>query len=75
VGAAFYHPPTLSFGAAYAGSFFFADYVYGWIYRLDPTTGRPGAFAHVAGFVTGLVVMPDGSLLVLNDRKLDRISR
>ena len=36
VGAAFYNPPSRTFPAAYFGDYFFADYVEGWINRLDP---------------------------------------
>lgn len=75
VGAAFYRPITPSFGSAYVGSYFFADYVFGWVYRLDPATGKANAFAHVADFVTGLLVGPDGSLYILNGTAIDRVSR
>jgi glucose/arabinose dehydrogenase len=73
VGAAFYHPATPSFGAEYVGSYFFADYAYSWVYRLDMESGKASAFAKVSGFITGLLVMPDGSLLVLNGTSIDRI--
>ena len=60
-----------SFGARFDGDYFFADYVFGWIYRLDAQAGwRASAFAQLhpstdfdpALAVTGLRVGPDGAL-------------
>ena len=76
VGAAFYRPATASFGEAYVGSYFFADYVAGWIYRLDVANGNAAyAFAQVGGFPTGLLVSPAGELFVLVGTRIDRIRR
>jgi glucose/arabinose dehydrogenase len=76
VGAAFYHPPTLLFGAEYLGSYFFADYVEGWIYRLDTPNGNAAyAFAQIGGNPTGLTVGTDGALYVLYGTQIERISR
>ena len=76
VGAAFYRPSTSSFGATYVGDYFFADYVRGWIYRLDVANGNAAyAFAQVGGFPTGLLVSPAGELYVLIGTRIDRISR
>lgn len=36
-GGTFYNPPTPTFPAAYAGTYFFADFCAGWIRRFDPT--------------------------------------
>lgn len=75
VGAAFYRPVTPVLGPAYVGSYFFADYVEGWIYRMQPETGNRGlAFAQLGGAPTGLVVGPDGALYVLIGTRIDRIS-
>ncbi len=38
VGAAFYGPAAVLFPPEYQGSFFFADYVSGWVNRLDTST-------------------------------------
>jgi glucose/arabinose dehydrogenase len=76
VGAAFYHPPALLFGAAYLGHYFFADYVDGWIYRMDPANGNAAyAFANVGGTPTGLAIGTDGALYVLLGARIDRIAR
>jgi glucose/arabinose dehydrogenase len=75
VGAAFYHPTTPLLGAAYVGSYFFADYVEGWIYRMDPADGGSAvAFALTGGSPTGLVVGADGALYVLLGDRIDRIA-
>jgi glucose/arabinose dehydrogenase len=66
VGAAFYHPSVQQFPAAYAGQYFFGDYVSNWIHRLDHENGNVAyRFATVPGRVTGLTVGPDGALYVL----------
>jgi glucose/arabinose dehydrogenase len=66
-GGVFYNPAQLQFPAEFAGTYFFADLVNGWIRRLDPATGA------VTGFATGLPsgtvdlrVDASGSLLVLS---------
>lgn len=76
VGGAFYNPAIASFGAEYVGDYFFADYVAGWIYRMDVENGNaPYAFAHIGAFITGLGVAPDGALYVLVGTTLQRITR
>lgn len=76
VGGAFYAPGTNLFGAAYADDYFFADYIAGWIYRLDvPLAGGAYAFARTGGNPSGLVVGPDGALYVLLGTRVDRIAR
>jgi glucose/arabinose dehydrogenase len=76
VGAAFYHPPSVLFGPSYLGNYFFADYVDGWIYRMDPANGNAAyAFANLGGNPTGLVIGNDGALYVLLGTRIDRIAR
>jgi glucose/arabinose dehydrogenase len=76
VGAAFYHPPAVLFGASYLGDYFFADYVDGWIYRMDPANGNAAyAFANVGESPTGLAIGNDGALYVLQGTRIDRIAR
>ncbi len=76
VGGAFYAPPLPLFGAEYMDDYFFADYVHGWIYRLDAQAGwAPYAFAALGEFITGLAVGPDGALYVLVGTRVDRIAR
>ncbi len=76
VGAAFYNPPVNTFGSAYEGDYFFADYVAGWIYRMDSDNWDTAyAFARSSGSPTNLLVGPDGALYVLDGARVDRISR
>lgn len=76
VGGAFYNPASALFGSDYLGDYFFADYVAGWIYRLDlENDDRAYAFAHTGGSPTGLGVGLDGSLYVLLGTRIDRIAR
>jgi glucose/arabinose dehydrogenase len=76
VGAAFYDPPSATFGAEFVGDFFFADYVNQWIYRLDAQADwAPYAFATLDEPITGLAVGLDGALYVLAGNRVDRISR
>jgi glucose/arabinose dehydrogenase len=75
VGGAFYDPPTPLFGAAYAGSYFFADYGAGWIHRLDPNAPDAYAFARTGGAPTNLAVGTDGALYVTIGTRVDRIAR
>ena len=63
VGAGFYRPASAAFGAEYVGDFFFADYVEGWVARLDPSHGDAvSTFATGLGFITALGVGRDGFL-------------
>jgi hypothetical protein len=73
-----------NFGPRFAGDYFFADYVYGWIYRLDAGDGwRPAAFAQLhpgtsfdpSNAVTGLTVGPDATIYVLVGTSVERIRR
>ena len=76
VGGAFYDPPAPLFGAAYAGDYFFADYVAGWIYRLDVENGNVAyAFARTGGSPTNLAVGLDGAIYVTIGTRVDRIAR
>jgi glucose/arabinose dehydrogenase len=65
-GGSFYNPATAQFPAAYAGVYFFADYVNGWVRKLDPANGN-----QVTAFATGinapvdLKVSADGRLFYL----------
>ena len=66
VGAAFYNPPSLTFPATYQGDYFFADYVSGWINRLDPGGDNAVyAFARIGNSIFDLTVRPDGALYAL----------
>jgi glucose/arabinose dehydrogenase len=66
VGAAFYNPAVQQFPASYVGSYFFADYVDGWVHRLDPGNANAvSAFAWLPDNITDLAVGPDGALYVL----------
>ena len=84
IGGGFMPGDATLFGPRFAGDYFFADYVYGWIYRLDAANGwRPSAFAQLhpgemfdpANAVTGLTVGPDGGLYVLVGPTIVRIGR
>lgn len=76
VGGAFYNPPVNLFGAAYSGDYFFADYVNGWIYRMDVENGNVAyAFAQTGNVVTNLLVGPDGALYFLFGERVERIGR
>jgi glucose/arabinose dehydrogenase len=67
VGAAFYNPVTRTFPAAYTGHYFFADYVNGWINRLDPANANAVyAFARIGNDIFDLHVGPDGALYALS---------
>ena len=65
VGAAFYNPAVNMFPPDYAGDYFFADFMAGWIRRIDPITKQVSDFASELPFVADLRVAPDGSLLYL----------
>lgn len=66
VGAAFYNPPVVTFPAGYVGHFFFADYMGGWVNRMDPDNGNAVyAFARVGGQVVDVRTGPDGSIYLL----------
>ena len=64
-GAAFY-PSSGSFPAAYRHSYYFADYVFGWISRLDlDNPGDAYSFAAVDSSPVDMLVGQDGALYVL----------
>jgi glucose/arabinose dehydrogenase len=66
VGSAFYNPATVLFPPDYVGSYFFADYVAGWVARLDPASGNAAYSFWNWGFpMTDVQVGPDGALYVL----------
>jgi glucose/arabinose dehydrogenase len=66
VGAAFYNPSTPTFPSSYSGTYFFGDYVSGWVNRLDPANDNAVyAFARIGNNVFDLQVGPDGALYVL----------
>lgn len=66
VGGAFYNPPVVTFPSSYVGHYFFADYVSGWINRLDPANGYAAyAFARVGNSIFDLQTGPDGGLYAL----------
>jgi glucose/arabinose dehydrogenase len=66
VGSAFYNPPVATFPASYIGSYFFADYVGGWIHRLDPGADNTvSIFARIPHVQTDLRLGPDGALYSL----------
>jgi glucose/arabinose dehydrogenase len=63
VGAAFYNPPIVTFPSSYVGHYFFADYVNGWINRLDPGNGYAAyAFARIGVEIFDVYVGPDGAV-------------
>jgi glucose/arabinose dehydrogenase len=53
-GGAFYNPPTNQFPASEVGAYFFADFVSGWIRKLDPNNGN-----QVTTFATGISLPVD----------------
>jgi glucose/arabinose dehydrogenase len=84
IGGGFMPVESVNFGPRFAGDYFFADYVYGWVYRLDAANGwRPSAFAQLhagelfdpANAITGLNMGPDGALYVLVGPSVQRIGR
>lgn len=77
VGAGFYRPATNMFGDSYVGDYFFADFISGWVYRLDSDNWDTAyAFANVGNQnLFNLLVGDDGALYVLIDNGVQRISR
>jgi len=75
VGGAFYPSSGGSFPAAYAGSYFFADFIDGWVGRLDGANGWAAyAFAQLSGNPVDTLVGTDGALYVLKRTGIARIS-
>ena len=64
-GGAFYNPATVQFPSSFEGDYFFADFVSGWIRRIDPETKTVQNFATEAGNPVDLRVGVDGSLYYL----------
>ena len=75
-GGAFYDPVVNTFGAAYAGDYFYADYCGGWIRRYDPATDASAPFASGIGGPVDLDVSESGDLYYLarNTGSVKRIS-
>jgi glucose/arabinose dehydrogenase len=66
VGAAFYPSTATLFPAEYRNSYFFGDYVSGWVSRLDLANGNAVyAFAEIYDSLTDVRIGPDGALYVL----------
>lgn len=73
-GGTFYAGVTQAFPAAYAGKYFFGDYVQGFVKTLDPSTGSASPFATGFAKLVDLDVVANGSVLVLMyDGKVQRI--
>jgi len=64
-GGAFYNPTTQQFPAQYAGKYFFADYVNGWIHVFDVASGDVAEFGTGIASPVDLRVTSDGSLYYL----------
>lgn len=68
VGSAFYNPTTVLYPAEYVGTYFFGDYVQGWVKRMDPANGNAVySFWNNTAAITDVQVGPDGALYVLGD--------
>lgn len=66
VGAAFYPSTATLYPAAYRSSYYFGDYVSGWVNRLDLANGNAVyAFADISAPLTDVRIGPDGALYVL----------
>lgn len=65
-GGTFYNPPTAQFPPSEVGAYFFADFVNGWIRKLEPNSdNRVTAFATGIQSPVDLKVGPDGRLYYL----------
>ncbi len=65
-GGAFYNPPTNQFPISEVGAYYFADFVNGWIRRLDPNNGKQAStFAAGINRPVDLKVGADGRLYYL----------
>ncbi|MBN9118285.1 MAG: PQQ-dependent sugar dehydrogenase [Planctomycetes bacterium] len=67
-GGAFYNPASPSFPSAFAGDYFFGDFVNSRIFVRDAATGTVNTFSPqtAGGGVVDLDVLPDGRLLYLS---------
>lgn len=74
-GGAFYPATGGRFPAAYAGNYFFADYVSKFVGRLDPANDNAAyTFAKISGNPVDLLAGRDGALYVLNRGSITRIA-
>ncbi|MBX3618742.1 MAG: PQQ-dependent sugar dehydrogenase [Rhizobacter sp.] len=74
-GGAFYPASGGRFPASYRGNYFFADYLTGFIGRLDPANGHAGyRFAQLSGGPVDLLVGQDGALYALTRSGVTRIA-
>lgn len=64
-GGAFYNPASLLYPASFAGDYFYADFVNGWIRTLDAGTDNSSFFASGLGNIVDLRVWDDGALYYL----------
>lgn len=65
-GSAFYNPSVAQFPADYSGDYFYADFVSGWIKRIDVSTRAVNDFATNVSTPVSLRVGADGSLYYLS---------
>lgn len=65
-GGVFYNPGSPTFPAAMQGTYFFADFVSGWIRRVDPVSGVATDFATGLDNPVDLRVGSDGALYCLS---------
>lgn len=66
VGSVFYNPSTVLYPSQYIGSYFFGDYVQGWIKRMDILNDNAVySFWNGSAPLTDLAVGPDGALYAL----------
>jgi glucose/arabinose dehydrogenase len=72
-GGAFY-PNVGPFPVEYRGSYFFADYVAGWVGRYDRANNAAYAFVLLTGSPVDMLVGTDGQLYVLTRSAIARIS-
>ena len=73
VGAAF-DPAGSTWPAAYHGSYYFSDLGAGWVARMELATGTVSTFMTGLGSMRDLAFGTDGSLLVLSQTALQRVS-
>ena len=65
----------VAFPSEYAADYFFADYVNGWIARMDlDRDENVNTFANMGHAIVDLAVGPDGMLYVLGRAQVSRIT-
>lgn len=76
-GGTFYNPPTNQFPSEYVGTYFFVDYVFNSIRRIDPSNPNPNP-SNIIGFATDIASKPldidvasDGTLYYLSRGETD----